>query len=403
MLITTHALFGSVYYESNIEHNAKMHSLKICIPETYNPDFAYPLIVGLHYCGGSAQGYRDALRNLSDSLNVIIACPDNSSSEITPSLSGLITIAIDSMKTMYNIDEDEVFLTGMSCNGKATLQFGLDKIYNFKGVFPWVPYINKSDLALFDVESDMLTTLAVGTNDSNLSTILSLYDSLKSHNNEVNLVLVENVGHTLGFSTFPDEMIRCYQYINDTNSIQISQVSDVEMLDNEEKNVELTIESSLGSELEFRVLSSKPKNFPFPEFSLINADGVITLNMALKPVSGKAGTYYIVVEATEIGGDAIEQMVFKVSVEARVSSETIKSTDHLLKVFPNPFNEQLYIDKINGLSEIRIVDTYGKTVFKAEKNAISSPIDLGFLPSGFYDVLMVKDGTMSNHKVLKTK
>jgi predicted peptidase len=61
-------------------------------------------------------------------LNVIIACPDNSSSEITPSLSALITITIDSMKTMYNIDEDEVFLTGMSCNGKATLQFGLDKI-----------------------------------------------------------------------------------------------------------------------------------------------------------------------------------------------------------------------------------------------------------------------------------
>lgn len=403
MLTSTGALFGSVYSETNIELNAKVHNLKICTPESYNPEFAYPLVIGLHYCGGTAQGYRDALSTLSDSLNVIIACPDNSSSEITPSLSALITIAIDTMKTMFNIDEDEVFLTGMSCNGKATLQFGLEKIYNFKGIFPWVPYIIKSDLALFDVESDMPTTLAVGTNDSNLSTILSLYDSLKTHNNDVNLVLVENIGHTLGFSTFPDEMIRCYKYLNDTNSINISQVSDVEMLDNEEKNVEVSIESNTSSELYFRVLSSKPKNFPVPEFSLTSTDGVTTLNMALKPVSGKAGTYYIVVEVSENEGNAIEQMVFKVNVEARVSSETMNSSDNLLKVFPNPFNEQLYIHNISGITEIAIVDTYGKTVFKAEKNAISSPIDLGFLPSGFYDVLMVKDGTMSNHKVLKTK
>lgn len=403
LLLLTKFSFGFNYSETSIEHNAKAYNLKICIPENYNPGQMYPLIVGLHYCGGNAQMYRDALSSLADSLNVIIACPDNNSSEITPSLSSLITISIDTIKTLFSIDEDEVFLTGMSCNGKATLLFGSDDTYNFKGIFPWAPYIFSSDLLRLNTKSDMPTTLAIGTKDASLKTVLSLYDSLKTVNNNVNLILVKDVGHTLNFNDFPDEMIRCYRYINDNDSITISAIDDVDIADNESKEIELSIENNTQNELSYRILSSHPKSFNAPDFSVIETEKGSTLNLSLKPILGEAGIYYVVIEVSAKTGNAIEQRVIKVNVNSTVSNKTKLRNDNMPQVFPNPFYEKLYVNNITGLSEIRIVDAYGKIVYKANTNTISSPINSTSLPSGLYNLTIIKDGIVSNQKIIKTK
>jgi poly(3-hydroxybutyrate) depolymerase len=97
------------------------HSLFYSIPDNYNPAKKYPLIVGLHYCGGSGNMYRNSLNPLADSLQVIIACPDNSSNVIPDDHLDIVTAAADSARIAYSIDTTAMYLTGMSCNGEFTL------------------------------------------------------------------------------------------------------------------------------------------------------------------------------------------------------------------------------------------------------------------------------------------
>jgi hypothetical protein len=394
--------FGNSFVDTTIVRNGKSHVLKICLPETYNPDNAYPLLIGLHYCGGNAQGYRNALQSLSDQLNIIIACPDNNSVEITPSFYDLITLTIDSVKNMYNIDEGEVFLTGMSCNGKATLRYGLEKLYPFKGIFPWVPYISNSEIPSFNYKSDMPISLAVGTNDPNYKAILNLYDSLKIYNENVSLVLVENIGHTLDFQSFPNQMTRCFNYLNDSNLIQLSPVPDIEMFDNEEIEVEIEINKKCEGELEYLVQSSVNSMFPVPQFDTEMSGDVIKLKLKLKPTSGRAGVFYIVVEAKEQNGNAIEQISFKVNVSKTVTVSNNLQSKNELKVYPNPFSDYLNIETAADNTVFVMHDIWGREVYKSTSGNKPAAIDVRHLPTGIYNI-KINQGSNSFKRLISKK
>lgn len=356
------------------------HPLRVSIPSDYNPEISYPLIVGLHYCGGTSNQYRNALLPLVDSLDVIVVCPDNNSQQITNT--GFIIAAIDTAKSIYNINSEAVYLTGMSCNGFTTLDMGLDGIYPFKGIFPWDPYFSSFSSTTFNLDSEIPVVLSVGTSDENFRTILKLYDSLDAHQSEVNLVIAQGIGHTLDFAGFSNEMIRCIYYLNDANTIIIEDIEDLGLMDTsamKEIKVKVTLEE--GKTYNLRALSSSTAIIPNPEAELSESGDSIILKIT--PVVNKSGTVYVILEVSEENGTAIEQQVFKIVVEKHVSGLKTGTVDEV-DIFPNPANDFINIYSTEQFLSISIFDINGKMILNEDKFEAKKPLDISQITSGIY-------------------
>lgn len=381
LVVGSQLIKASDYIDTNIVVNAKSHKLLLCTPSGYDSSKDYPLVIGLHYCTSTAQVYRDALRKMSDSLNLIIACPDNFASEITDNDINMLQITIDTVKSFLNINEDEIFLTGMSCNGKVTLKHGLKGTYKFKGIFPWVPWITNSDIPKFDLSSKVPVTVAVGTTDTNYGAIINLYDSLKNHGANVNLVVVPKIGHIVSFPTFADEMIRSINYINDTNAIAVSSVPDIAITDSETKAMmhKIKIHKSIDS-LKFLVYTTS-SNVTVTDVSVVyNQDSTeADLSYNVVGVAGKSPKGFVVVEAFDPNGSAIEQTTYKVDMKVGIAT-----TKNISGIYPNPASEYLKIAGDNRLINYSVVDLEGRTILQASNVNSSQNIDISSLSKGVY-------------------
>ncbi|MCB0518135.1 MAG: Type 1 glutamine amidotransferase-like domain-containing protein [Lewinellaceae bacterium] len=74
----------------------------------------------------------------------------------------------------------------------------------------------------------------------------------------------------------------------------------------------------------------------------------------------------------------------------------------LVKVFPNPFLNSLFIQPNSGSElEFRLTNLLGQTVWQGRSGYFSLPVDLGFLPSGNYWLEMLSVGRIGTVKVVK--
>ena len=380
--------WASVPFDTTITFNNVKHKLYLSIPSSYDAQKDYPLVISLHWCpGGSYVGYgkdfRDAYAKFADSLHVIVACPDNAGSSISDADIGIFKATVDSVSGKYKINKKEVYLAGMSCNGYVVVRQGLKKVYPFKGIFAWDPWIASISVGEFDFNSTMPITLAIGTDDPNYATVLNVYDSLKVHNAKVNLVIVKNVGHIYAFPTFTDNMVRCYQYLNDTNSISISKVADFGINDTDATNhVQISVTNKTGKKMTYRAISSMPSVIIDPT---IVEQGVDSVKINIIPKVGKNDKVKILFEAIENGGIGIEQLTFNVKV-TKVSTLTINTVSNNTKlcIYPNPTNHILNVNSTINLLKIIITDLSGRQLIRILNPRLTNQLDVSKLTAGVY-------------------
>lgn len=203
--------------------NGSAHDLAWYVPTTYSSSNQYRLVVGLHGCGGSGVAYRNTLRNLSDSLDAIIVCPDNSGNQMSGAFSALITEAITTAQTDYSIDGTAVYLTGFSCNGQETFKHGLNNIYAFRGIIPfnsWLPSVNPADYNNY--QGQVRTCVCSGTVDGSYNQNLSLHDSLSANGVETYWNSMPGIPHTTNFPEFDAEMMECFNWIDNSYNTAVS-------------------------------------------------------------------------------------------------------------------------------------------------------------------------------------
>jgi hypothetical protein len=384
-------VWSSTPIDTSFTFNGVKHPLNLSIPADYDTNKVYPMVLVLHWCPGTqvagyAKDFRNAFANFADSMDAIIACPDNFGNSISDAEIGILRATIDTVGATYKIDTNRVYLNGMSCNGYVTVRQGLNKAYPFKGVFAWDPWIIASNLNDFNYNSTMPITLAIGSSDQNYNTVLRVYDSLESHGANVNLVIVENVGHVLSFPSFTQDMIRSYNFLNDTNTISISSVDDFEMDDTTtSKSVTLTVANTTGKNLTYRAVSSKTSILGDPLIETIDATHV---KITLSPKKGKGGTVKIVFEADETGGNGIEQIIFNVKVNVVTLPNATKdaSAEDKLVVYPNPASMVLNINSTLNLSKIEICDLTGRLIVSKTKADKNNQVDIATLSPGIYFV-----------------
>lgn len=71
-----------------------------------------------------------------------------------------------------------------------------------------------------------------------------------------------------------------------------------------------------------------------------------------------------------------------------------------IKVSPNPFEDYIYIDKINTTTNVLIYDITGRIVFHTEISK-NTTIDLNHLQSGLYLIRLLQENSMILHKIVK--
>jgi hypothetical protein len=363
----------------------RRHLLFYSIPDNYDASKKYPLVVGLHYCGGTAKSYRNSLTPLADSLQAIIVCPDNSSSQIPDSQTDIVTAAADSARKAFSIDTTAMFLTGMSCNGEFTLRQGLKKFYPFTGIFPWVPWIQSKNQfkTNYLIKSDMPTVLAVGNYDDNFAVLMSLYDSLRAEGANINLVLALGVGHSEIFNTFGVTMIKCVRYLMSPKTISMSRIEDIQMVNTDPgKEVSVDITNAGNKELQVKIISSFDHITAISDFVYNAASGKVTFKIT--PKAGKYGNVKVIVEANEKDGSALGQSVFNVKVEKPTASSSIGAATNKLMVSPNLANRFITLESQTTIHDYAIFDLSGKRLLDGNIAGKKGVIDISGLQKGNY-------------------
>jgi dienelactone hydrolase len=398
---------AAVSIDTSLVSGKVKYKLLMLIPDDYNSARKYQLVVALQPCMGIAKTYRDGLKPISDSLKMIVVCPDVSQQWIGDNQWGIITASIDSAKAIYSIDTTSVYLTGMSCNGDYALRNGLKKLYPFKGIFPWAPYTLAPDPKKIDFKSDMPITLAIGTKDEYAyAPVLNVYDSLKTHGAKVNLVLVPGINHIYTFTNFGNEMIHSLLYLNDTNAISIKyskgNLPDFDMVNTDlGKEFVFKVADKNSKEIIINALSSDTSVIVNPRIIYTPSDSTVKFTIAAdigdKP--GKPGKAVIILEAREKNGMAIEQVTFKVNVKKFVAIKNVNNI-RLFDIYPNPTSHLLNIRTDEPNSMLQIFDITGKAILSKALYTLNETINVEKYPKGIYIINVTGRNTNETMKLV---
>jgi hypothetical protein len=224
-------------FTNNVEINGDQTFLGYFVPEDYDPLQKYKLIIALHFCGdgGEYSRYRDNLIETSVELNALLVTPDCGSNTMDIPEREVVLGALNHANKRFNIDPEYVYLTGGSCNGRTVLKYGLEKIYDFRGVIPFNPYLPEWTEGFYDFTSDMPVCFACGTLDQpNYDYAQYAYSQLMSNHGRAGFVSMPGVGHDFYIPEFTNAMLESILIIDSIAGIT-SSVTSSECLFNETK------------------------------------------------------------------------------------------------------------------------------------------------------------------------
>jgi hypothetical protein len=201
-----------------------MHrNLYYFVPSDYDDSQSYKLVVGFR--GGphsNAGQFRDQLTFLADSIGAIIMCPENedhfwNNEGLTKQL---FQYSVDTTMAMYNIDPEYIYLTGLSYGGRHVVIVSMDTddgaIPNIRGVIPFAAGSEADLQPNYDSIDDFAPAcICIGLDDSQnfINVSNNLEEDINSNGGNALLNEVPNVGHTVAFSTYPEEMMECFAFI----------------------------------------------------------------------------------------------------------------------------------------------------------------------------------------------
>ena len=203
-------------FDVQIQFMGEDRTLSMYVPEDYNADNSYNLLLGLHGSGDTSSNYRNALiqhyKWNEFITNTIFIFPDGgsdiSSDFYSPEGDNEIIIeALNYAMSNYNINTDEVILQGFSLGGRSALKFGLENYEMFKGLMLNTPAIqsmhdlNNNPIAslVFKYENADKIPIAinVGEEDSYLNINSKLFLELIKHKGITEFISVPEMGHTI--------------------------------------------------------------------------------------------------------------------------------------------------------------------------------------------------------------
>lgn len=192
------------------------------VPSTYDAGIPSKMIIGFHGLGNpnNSNDIRNYLSPLGDSLNAVVVCPDPYLQD-QPRSEVVLNLAYDSVMTWFNIDTNQVYITGYSAGSDVAAQyfFGAPS-HKMKGFIWHSPgFFFNPDLS--NPQEIPPVCLCTGTADftSIIQTNL-LNNSLNGAGFPYYYNQIPGVDHTMEYPTLTEEMLECINFI-DANSSNV--------------------------------------------------------------------------------------------------------------------------------------------------------------------------------------
>ena len=138
--------------EETLEHDGLMRNYLIYVPASYTGESSVPLLFALHGGGGDAEGMiqltEGGLNTLAEEHQFIVVYPNginnswNDGRQVdigkhsTADDIGFFSMMIDEIAGRYTIDEERVFVTGMSNGGMMSYRLACDLSERIAGIAP---------------------------------------------------------------------------------------------------------------------------------------------------------------------------------------------------------------------------------------------------------------------------
>jgi hypothetical protein len=192
------------------------------VPDTYNPNEPSKMILGFHGLGNpdNSNQIRNYLSPLGDSLNAIVVCPDPYLQD-QPRSEIVLNLAYDSVMTWFNIDTNQIYITGYSAGSDVAAQYVFgEPTHRMKGFIWHSPgFFSSPDLSnpqeippvcLCSGSVDFVSIVQTNVLNNNLdgAGFPYLYNE------------IPGVDHTMEYPTFTEEMMECIDFI-DANTANV--------------------------------------------------------------------------------------------------------------------------------------------------------------------------------------
>ena len=189
------------------------------VPASYNPSVEHKMILGFHGLGNpnNSDQIRNYLSPLGDALNAVVVCPDPYLQD-QPRSEIVLNLAYDSVMTWFNIDTNQVYITGYSAGSDVAAQYVFgEPTHRMKGFIWHSPgFFSSPDLSnpqeippvcLCSGSVDFVSIVQTNVLNNNLdgAGFPYLYNQ------------IPGVDHTMEYPTFTEEMLECIEFI-DANS-----------------------------------------------------------------------------------------------------------------------------------------------------------------------------------------
>jgi predicted peptidase len=174
------------------------------LPEDYNPQNDYPLILFLHGRGGGSLNFHDFdsygmgdYANLNSDFPFIVVAPQTSGDWYT----SLLDQTLEEITHAYSIDTNRIYITGFSMGGHGTYLMAFEYPERFAAIAPVAGYGNTA-------EAYKLTDLPVwifhdiGDPVVEFSYAQAMYDSLLAYGVDVQLTTYNKSDHNSWYETY---------------------------------------------------------------------------------------------------------------------------------------------------------------------------------------------------------
>ncbi|PCH98354.1 MAG: hypothetical protein COB85_01615 [Bacteroidetes bacterium] len=356
------------------------------VPTDYDSAQSYKLVVGFR--GGphtNAGQFRDQLTFLSDSIGAIILCPENeghfwNQEGLTKQL---FQYSVDTTLSLYNIDTNFIYLTGLSYGGRHAVIVSMDTdnglIPNLRGV---IPFAAGSDSHLEPNYADIAdfppACICIGLNDAAtfITVANTLHNDIASNGGTSFINEIAGVGHTVDFPSYPDEMMECFNFIE-------SQYSNVFAVTTTFSN------ATLGNCDGTATSSATGGIMPYTYFW--NTNPVQTDSVATGLCPGD-----FTVTAIDGNGDSSSTSIV---IGEDPSGVYDLNASEIINVYPNPASTTFTIS-INPAfkpNQIYLVDVFGRVELII--NMANQQVNANNLSVGIKTLIVVTDKTLHTQKI----
>ncbi len=209
-------------FNETISFNGEDRTVSFYVPQDYDPQNEYRLMVCLHGLKDNSSNFRNALiDSLSWNMyipNTIFACPDGGNDQGRDFYSPagdeqFIMETINYCKSEYNINEDNLIIEGFSLGGRSALKFGLDNpdlvdalLLNTPAIQGAWDALNHPQASLqfkYDNARDLKIAISQGANDGTYIAPVSLmYGKLLENSGFAYRQIVPNMGHSIAGQSY---------------------------------------------------------------------------------------------------------------------------------------------------------------------------------------------------------